>query len=103
MPCFAATYGVLNGLATSACVDAMLMIRPHLRCFMPGSASRIVWNDADRLSAMIWFHFATGKSSIGATCWMPALFTSTSTVPNASIARAIIASMAAASVKSAPS
>jgi hypothetical protein len=65
----------LYGLATSACAEAMLTMRPHFRAFISGSARRIVWNDAVRLSAMIAFHLATGNSSIGATNWMPALFT----------------------------
>ena len=42
MPCFAATYAALYGLATSACADAMLTIRPHFFAFIVGSASRMV-------------------------------------------------------------
>ena len=42
----------------------------------------MVWNADERLIAMIWSHFSTGNSSIGATCWMPALLTSTSREPN---------------------
>ena len=57
------------------------MMRPHLRFFMPGIAARMVWNADDRLMAMTASHFSTGKSSIFATCWMPALFTSTSSEP----------------------
>ncbi|EWS64927.1 hypothetical protein Y695_01827 [Hydrogenophaga sp. T4] len=34
---------------------------------MPGKASRVVWNAADRLIAMIAFHLSTGNSSTGAT------------------------------------
>jgi len=30
----------LNGEATSECADAVLMMRPHLRAFMPGTAAR---------------------------------------------------------------
>ncbi len=57
------------------------MMRPHLRFFMPGTAARMVWNDDDRLMAMMASHFSIGKSSMFATCWMPALFTSTSSEP----------------------
>ena len=57
------------------------MMRPHLRCFMPGSAARVEWKADDRLMAMIASHFATGNSSIGATNWMPALLTTMSTLP----------------------
>ena len=55
------------------------MMRPHLRAFMPGTAARMAWKAASRLMAMIWSHFSIGKSSIGATCWMPALLTRMST------------------------
>ena len=58
------------------------MMRPHLRAFMPGSAARMAWKAADRLMAMIASHFSIGNSSIGATCWMPALLTRMSTAPN---------------------
>src|SRR6266404_8231072 len=34
MPCLAATYADLNGLATSACAEAMLMMRPHPRAHL---------------------------------------------------------------------
>ena len=71
----------MNGEATSECADAVLMMRPHLRAFMPGTAARMVWKAADRLMAMMAFHFSIGKSSIGATYWMPALFTRMSTEP----------------------
>src|SRR5580658_11042199 len=81
IPCFADTYATLNGEATSECADAVEMMRPHLRAFMPGTAARMAWNAADRLMAMIWSHFSIGKSSIGETNWMPALLTSTSTEP----------------------
>jgi len=57
------------------------MIRPQPRAFMPGMAARMPWKAEVRLMAMIWSHFSIGKSSIGETNWMPALFTSTSTEP----------------------
>src|SRR6266478_2873968 len=44
--------------------------------------ARVAWNADERLMAMIWSHFSTGNSSIGATCWMPALFTRMSTDPS---------------------
>ena len=62
------------------------MMRPHFLAFMPGTAARMAWKAAERLMAMIWSHFSIGKSSIGATCWMPALLTRMSTAPNASCA-----------------
>ena len=58
------------------------MMRPHLRRFMPGTAARMVWNDDDRLMAITASHFSVGKSSMLATCWMPALLTRMSSLPN---------------------
>src|SRR5471030_2666239 len=45
--------------------------------------------------AIIASHLSTGKVSIVATCWMPALFTSTSIAPNCSVAKANMASISA--------
>ena len=56
--------GDLSPLATSPCAEAILMMRPHLRFFMPGMAARMVWNEDDRLIAMTASHFSIGKSSI---------------------------------------
>ena len=53
--------------------------------------------------ARIAYHLSTGKSSTGATCWMPALLTSRSMQPNSPSARPIIASMASTRLMSAPS
>ena len=50
---------------------------------MPGTAARMAWNADERLMAMIWSHFSGGNSSIGDTCWMPALLTRMSTAPKA--------------------
>ena len=47
----------MNGEATSECADAVLMMRPHLRAFMPGTAARMAWNADDRLIAMICVPF----------------------------------------------
>ncbi len=69
------------------------MMRPHLRAFMPGTAARMAWKADDRLMAMIWSHFSTGKFSTGETNWMPALLTRTSTPPNVRSARRIISSI----------
>ena len=66
--------------------QAMLTMRPQPLLFMPGTASRAVWNAALRLIARMASHLATGNSSTGATCWIPALLTSTSTEPNSAIA-----------------
>ena len=40
------------------------MMRPQPLRFMCGTAARMVWKELDRLIAMIWSHFSTGKSSI---------------------------------------
>src|SRR5215831_5739436 len=100
-PCLAEIYATLNGEATSECAEAVLMMRPHLRAFMPGTAARTVWNADDRLMAMIWFHFSIGKSSIGSTCWTPALLTRMSTLPNVCSAVLIMAAISAALLMSA--
>src|SRR5271154_5257290 len=92
-PCLADTYADLKGDATSECADAVLMMRPHLRAFMPGTAARIAWNAAERLIAMMASHFSIGNSSIGATCWMPALLTRMSTLPKVSCAVLIMAAI----------
>ena len=47
-------------------------------CLISGRANLMVWNAAERWMASISFHFSTGHSSTGSTCWMPALLTSTS-------------------------
>ena len=60
----------------------MLMTRPQFFWRIAGIASRVVWKAELRLIAMIASHFSTGKSSTGATCWMPALLTRMSTPPN---------------------
>ncbi len=70
---------------------------------MCGSASRVVWKAAVRLMARMAFHFSTGNSSTGATCWMPALFTTTSMPPKRSAAPDIMASICAWRLMSAPS
>ena len=58
------------------------MIRPKPCSFIAAKAARMVWKAAERLSARIASHFSTGKSSIGLTCWMPALLTRMSTRPS---------------------
>src|SRR6202167_365102 len=100
-PCFADTYATLNGEATSECADAVEMMRPHLRVFMPGTAARMAWNAADRLIAMIWSHFSIGKSSIGETNWMPALLTRISSEPKRCWAVCTMAAISAGLVMSA--
>src|SRR6516162_9076857 len=101
MPCLAGTYATLKGEATSECAEAVLMIRPHFRAFMPGTAARHAWNADERLMAMIWSHFSIGKFSIGSTCWMPALLTRTSTEPKLFSAVLIISAISAGLVMSA--
>ena len=78
-------------------------MRPQPFFFMPGSAARTVWNDDERLIARIASHLSGGKSSIGATCWMPALLTRTSTPPSSVVARFIIATIVSGFVMSAGS
>jgi hypothetical protein len=78
------------------------MIRPQLRAFIAGNASRVVWNAAVRFSAMTASHRSTGKSSTFATCWMPALLTSTS-MPPCAAQRCISVSISATRVRSPPS
>ncbi len=80
-PCLAATYADFSAEATSPCADAMFTIRPQLRCFIAGSAIRVVWNAAERFSASTASQRSTGKRSTGDTYWMPALFTRMSTPP----------------------
>src|SRR6202000_2168417 len=82
MPCLAETYADLKGEATSECADAVLMMRPQPRFFMPGTAARMPWKADDRLMAMIASHFSIGNSSIGETNWMPALLTRMSAEPS---------------------
>ena len=77
------------------------MMRPHLRFFMPGTAARMVWNDDDRLMAMMASHFSIGKSSMLATYWMPALFTSTSSEPKLFSVVAIMSAISAGLLMSA--
>ena len=60
----------------------MLMMRPKRRAFISGTTALIRWKAANRLIAKIAFHLSSGNSSIGATCWMPALLTMMSTLPN---------------------
>ena len=61
----------------------------------------IAKNAAERLMAMIAFHLSIGNSSTGATCWVPALLTRTSTAPNCFSASAIMAAISSALVISA--
>src|SRR5215467_2387789 len=101
IPCFAETYATLKGDATSECAEAVEMMRPHLRAFMPGTAARVAWNADERLMAMIWSHFSMGNSSIGATCWTPALLTRMSTEPSVAAAVLIMAAISSGLVMSA--
>ena len=56
--------------------DAPPPVRAHRR-----QRRRVVWKAEERLIAMIASHFSIGNSSIGATCWMPALLTRMSSRP----------------------
>ena len=79
----------------------MLTIRPQPRAFMPGSAARMLWNDDDRLIAMIRSQASGGKSSIAATCWIPALLTRMSRAPKRASTPAIMAAISSGTVMSA--
>ncbi|MEY3272820.1 MAG: hypothetical protein RLZZ341_1721 [Pseudomonadota bacterium] len=92
----------MAALATRPWALAMLTMRPQLRARMAGMARRLVWKALDRLMAMIASQRSTGKSSTLATCWMPALLTRMSTPPAASAAKAIMASISAGLLMSAP-
>ena len=54
------------------------------------------------LAAVSYTHLDVYKRQMLATCWMPALLTSTSTPPKVSAAKAIMASISAALLMSAP-
>src|SRR6266851_3675017 len=73
----------------------MLTMRPQRRLTIPGTAALMAWNDAERLIAMMASHFSSGKSSIGATNWIPALLTRMSQAPSALSASATIARISA--------
>ena len=45
-----------------------LINTPELLDFIEAKAARVVYQAADRLSAMIASYFSVGKSSIGLTC-----------------------------------
>src|SRR4051812_29800491 len=101
MPCLADTWADLKGEATSECAEAVLMMRPQPRFFMPGTAARMPWKADDRLMAMMASHFSGGNSSIGDTNWMPALLTRMSTDPKVLSPSAIIAAISTGLVISA--
>ena len=77
------------------------MMRPQFRRFIPGSAALMAYQLEAKLIAMIASNFASGNSSIGATNWIPALFTRMSTTPSAASASAIICRTASAFDRSA--
>ena len=69
------------------------MMRPKPRVFMPATAARMAWKAADKLIAIMEFHFSIGNVSTASTCWMPALLTSTSTAPNVSVVSSTMRAM----------
>ena len=71
----------------------MFRMRPQPRARMPGSARRVVWKAEVRLIAMMASQRSGGNSSTGATCWMPALLTSTSMRPSVRSAYAIMSAI----------
>ncbi len=102
-PCLAATYADFSTEATIPCADAMLTMRPQLRCFIAGSTMRVAWNAAERFSASTASQRSTGKRSTGATYWIPALFTRMSTPPCRESMCESIASISSGFDRSAPS
>src|SRR5271165_4309592 len=76
------------------------MTRPLPCLYIWRSAARVVRNAPSRWIARSSFHLANSKSTIGATIWMPALLTSTSSAPNVSITLAVPASTCRSSVTS---
>ena len=69
------------GRASSLVSDAMLMMLPRPRFFMPGIAACATTNGALRLVSTIASKSAIGKSATGCRRWMPALLTTTSSEP----------------------
>ena len=59
-------------------------MRPQPLAIISGNAAFEAWNAAERLTAMTASQRSSGKSTIFATCWMPALLTRMSTPPNRS-------------------
>ena len=57
------------------------MMLPLFCLYIWRSAARVVRNAPSRWIASSRFHLANSKSTIGATIWMPALLTSTSSAP----------------------
>ena len=78
------------------------MMRPQLRSFICGRAAFMAWNAAERLMAIIASQRSAGKSSTGATCWMPALLTRMSTRPSSAAACSTMPAIWSGLVMSAP-
>lgn len=101
-PCLDAKYADLSTEATNPCTDAMFddatpVPREHLRQHRTS-----VKNTAVRLIAITASQRSSGNSCTGATCWMPALLTSTSTRPNSRTACSISPVTSAGLDRSAP-
>src|SRR5215213_9016065 len=77
-PCLAATYALLYGEARRPWTEEMLTTRPQPRSYMPGSTARARRNGVSTIRASMAANRSGGNSSTGATCWNPALLTSTS-------------------------
>ena len=56
-------------------------MRSQRRACMRGSTKRIVWNAADKFTAISASQRSGGNSSRGLTYWIPALFTRMSKPP----------------------
>ncbi len=79
------------------------MIRPQPFAVMPGIAACMQWNGADRFSAITASHFSGGNSAMVAVCWMPALLTRMSSLPNAACVRCTRPAAPSGCMRSAPS
>ncbi|GAA2817495.1 hypothetical protein GCM10020220_002060 [Nonomuraea rubra] len=84
--CLAVVYADLYGEARSPCTDEMFTNRPQPLAYMPGSTRRAIRNGASTITLSIVANTSGGNSSIGATCWNPALFTTMSTGSSGSAA-----------------
>src|ERR1700759_5585004 len=99
-PAFDATYALTNGPGMTAAIEATTIRYPPL-AFRCGNAARTVWNAPTRLTSM------TCRQSAGSTAAtvtpgpaMPALATTTSTVPKCRAAASHAASTDSADVMS---
>lgn len=101
MPCLEAVYAAPAVLPRRPASDAVNTIEPLPAASMCGSAARVSWNGAVRLTRMTRSHSASPVSA-SADMWSmtPALFTSTSRPPKVSTAVATTSSTTRGSLRS---